>query len=149
MENPSGRALVTETIGPEIDFGDLGTEQYTAANTAWEEAYFPSVLRAGAAWDGRLGTMALAASQVLRQGGLEPEGSTDRFTASFHGTARLPLRASYGWGDGARSYAVGFDAGSCARRWTLGVERREGPRGTSMGLSASLRLMDLACREAR
>jgi hypothetical protein len=44
---------------------------------------------------------------------------------------------------------VGFDAGSCARRWTLGVARREGPQGTSMGLSASLRLMDHACTQGR
>ena len=149
IENPAGRATVAETTGPEIDFGDLGTESYAVANRAWEDAYFPSVLRVGAAWDAEFGTLALAASQVLRQGGLEPEGSTDRFTASLRGTPRLPLRASYGWGDGARSYGVGFDAGSCARRWTLGVERREEPRGTSMGLSASLRMMDLSCQRSR
>jgi hypothetical protein len=148
-QDPDGGATVTEALGPEIGFGDLGTPPFAAANEAWEGAYFPSVLRAGAAWDADFGTVAVAASEVLRQGGLEPEGSTDRFTASFRGTPRLPLRASYGWGEGTRSYGVGFDAGSCARRWTLGVARREGPEGTSMGLSASLRLMDHACTQGR
>jgi hypothetical protein len=148
-QEPDGRAAVTEALGPEIGFGDMDTPPFAAASAAWEGAHFPSVLRAGAAWDAGFGTMAIAASEVLRQGGLEPEGSTDRFTASFRGTPRLPLRASYGWGDGARSYALGFDAGSCARRWTLGVERSEGPEGTSMGLSAALRLMDHACAQGR
>ena len=148
-QDPDGGATVTEALGPEIGFGDLGTPPFAAANAAWEGAYFPSVLRAGAAWDASIGTVAVAASEVLRQGGLEPEGSTDRFTASFRGTPRLPLRASYGWGEGARSYGLGFEAGSCARRWTLGVARREGPEGTSMGLSASLRLMDHACAQGR
>jgi hypothetical protein len=145
-----GRATVSERLGPEIDFGDLGTEPFVAANRAWEEAYYPSVLRGGAAWDAEFGTVAVSASQVLRQGGLEQEESADRFTASLRGTPALPLRASYGWGDeGARSYAVGFDAGSCARRWTLGVERREGGAGSSLGLSASLRLMNASCSRGR
>jgi hypothetical protein len=144
-QDPEGGATVTEALGPEIGFGDLGTPPFVAANAAWEGAHFPSILRAGAAWDADFGTVAVAASQVLRQGGLEPEGSADRFTASFRGTPRLPIRASYGWGEEARSYGVGLDAGSCARRWTLGVGRREGPEGTSMGLSASLRLMDGSC----
>jgi len=148
-QDPEGGTTVTEALGPEIGFGDLGTPPFAAANAAWEGAYFPAVLRAGAAWDTGVGTVAVAASEVLRQGGLEPSGSADRFTASFRGTPRLPLRASYGWGDGARSYALGLDAGSCARRWALGVARRQGREGTSMGISASLRLMDHACAEGR
>lgn len=148
-ENPGGRALVTEHVGPEIGFDDLDTPPYTAARRAWETAYFPAVLRAGAAWDAKLGTMALAFTQVLRQGGLEPERITDRFTASVRGTPQLPLRASYGWGDGSRTYALGIDVGSCARRWTLGVSHRSGQAGSSLGLSASLRLMDVTCSEAR
>lgn len=148
-QDPDGGTTVTEALGSEIGLGDLGTPPFAAANAAWEGAHFPSVLRAGAAWDAEFGTVAVAASEVLRQGGLEPEGSTDRFIASFRGTPRLPLRASYGWGAGARSYAVGFDAGSCVRRWTLGVARHQGPEGMSMGLAASLRLMDHACAQGR
>ncbi|HEX8831155.1 MAG TPA: hypothetical protein VF705_08330 [Longimicrobium sp.] len=149
QETPGGRALIIEQVGPEIGFDDLDTAPYAAARRAWDNAFFPAVLRAGAAWAGELGTAALAFAQVLRQGGLEPERSTDRFTASVRGAERLPLRASYGWGDGARSYALGVDVGSCARRWTLGVSRRDGAEGSSVGLSASLRLLDSACSEAR
>jgi hypothetical protein len=148
-ETPGGRALVTEQVGPEIGFDDLDTAPYAAARRAWDDTFFPAVLRAGAAWDVELGTMALAFTQVLREGALEPEGSTDRFTASVRGAERLPLRASYGWGDGARTYALGVDVGSCARRWTLGVSRRDGPEGSSAGVSASLRLMDSTCSETR
>ncbi|HEX8361897.1 MAG TPA: conjugal transfer protein TraF [Longimicrobium sp.] len=148
-ENPGGRALVTEQVGPEIGFADLDSASYTDARRAWDDALFPAVLRAGAAWDAGAGTVALAITEVLRQGGLEPARSTDRFTASVRGTERLPLRASYGWGDGARSYTLGLDAGSCARRWTLGVAYRDGSEGSSIGLSASLRLMDSSCSGAR
>jgi hypothetical protein len=146
-ESPGGRAHVSERLGPEIGFGDLDTDPYSAARRAWDEVFFPSVLRAGAAWDGELGTLALAATQVLREGGLEPAHGYDRFTASVRGTGRFPLHASYGWGGGVRAYAIGIDAGSCARRWTLAASRRAGPQGTSFSLSASLRLMDPSCSD--
>jgi hypothetical protein len=149
VADADGRGTITEQLGPEIDFGDLGTEPFAAASRAWEEAYFPALLRAGAAWDAEFGTVAVAANQVLRRGGLEPAGSTDRFTAAFRGTPRLPLRASYGWGEGTRSYSLGFDAGSCSSRWTIAATRREGAQGTSTGVSASLRLMDVSCAGSR
>ncbi len=144
-ENAAGRAIVTERLGPEIGFDSLDT----AARRAWDEAFFPTVLRAGAAWETEAGRVALAFSEVLRQGGLERAGSTDRFAASVRGPGRFPLRASYGWGGGARSYTFGMDAGSCARRWTVGMSYREGTEGSSVGLSASLRLMDASCSGAR
>jgi hypothetical protein len=50
-QDPEGGTTVTEALGPEIGFGDLGTPPFAAANAAWEGAYFPAVLRAGAAWD--------------------------------------------------------------------------------------------------
>lgn len=144
-ENPDGRALVGERTGPEIGFDDLDT--HAVARRVWEDAFFPAVLRAGAAWDAGPGTLALAATRVLRQGGLEQARSADRFTASASRAARFPLRASVGWGDGGRSYALGIDAGSCARRWTLAASRRAGSEGSSFGLSASLRLMDPSCSD--
>jgi hypothetical protein len=144
-----GRAVVSEVVGPEIDFGDLGTEPFEGASRAWRDAHFPATLRAGAAYDAGFGTVALAARHVLRRGGLEPATGDERFTAAFRGPATLPLRASYGWGDGVRGFGLGVDAGSCARRWTVGVERRDGRDGTSVGVSASLRLMDPSCAAAR
>jgi hypothetical protein len=132
-QDPEGGTTVTEALGPEIGFGDLGTPPFAAANAAWEGAYFPAVLRAGAAWDTGVGTVAVAASEVLRQGGLEPEGSTERFTASFRGTPRLPLRASY---DGVKARGATQWASTPARaraagRWAWRGARAE---GTSMGL---------------
>jgi hypothetical protein len=146
-ENPGERARVSERLGPEIGFSDLDTDPYSAARRAWDEVFFPSVLRAGAAWDAEFGTLALAATQVLREGRLEPAHGRERFTASVRGTGRFPLRASYGWGGGARICALGIDAGSCARRWTLAATRGTGSAGTSFGLSASLRLTDRACSD--
>lgn len=144
-----GAVTVSESTGPEIGFGDLGTTPFRDAQEAWERTHFPATIRAGAAVDAGLGTLAIATNLPINQGGIEPEWMQDRFAVSYRGTSRLPVRLSYGWGEDRSTVGLGFQMGSCARRWNLGVGRTSGDIGTSLSLSASLVMADLSCTTPR
>jgi hypothetical protein len=136
-----GGVELRQVLGPEIRDDDPDADAVARAEALWDDTRFPSVLRAGVAWEGRWGTVAGAVSETLREGGLDPSRVEPRRSLSWHDASRR-FRVSYGWGDDRSVVAAAVSAGPCDRRWTAGVRRTS---GAGYGLQLDLSLSDWSC----
>jgi hypothetical protein len=138
---PEGGFELRQVLGPEIRADDPDADAVARAQALWDDTRFPSVLRAGFAWEGRWGTVAGAVSETLRQGGLDPSRAEPPRSVSWHDDSRR-FRVSYGWGGDRPVVAAAVSAGPCDRRWTAGVRRTS---GAGYGLQLDLSLSDWSC----
>lgn len=138
VEGEDGALDVVESNGPYLGEGDEDTEDGRLGAALWESAGFPTVVRAGGSVETDAGSFSAAWRGSLREGGLDPEWQAAPYTLAFAGSASVPVRASYAWGDQARAMALGIRLGPCERQWVASVVRRTGPWGTTFGASASL-----------
>lgn len=141
VTDADGRVVLQQTLGPEIRGDDPDADAVDRAGALWDDTRFPSVFRAGLAWEGRWGTIALAASERLGDGALDPARVEPRRSLAWHDAARR-FRLSYGWGDDRTAVAAAVSAGRCDRRWTAGVRRTS---DAGFGLMLDLSLSDWSC----
>jgi hypothetical protein len=135
---PDGGMEVSEETTPYLGSDDDGSEEARMGQALWRGTRFPAVLRAGASVEMGAGTLSAATSTTLVIGGLDPRWDAVPRTLAWSGAGRLPIRASYGWGSGARQLAVGLHLGGCRREWDVAASRRSGPWGSVAGASVSL-----------
>lgn len=143
----AGRPLVEERFGPEIGESDPDVAAARRVNALWKRAAFPSVLRAGLAYEaGSAGVFAGAVRSDLLASGLDAGWSEAPVSVAWSGPTNLPLRLSYGWGEGVSALNAGVVFGRCDRRWAVAAGRRSGELGSALQLSASLTFADWGCR---
>jgi hypothetical protein len=138
---PDGGVELRQAVGPEIGDDDPDADAVSRAEALWDDARFPTVLRAGLAMEMPWGTVAGAVSERLREGGLDPTGAEPRRSVAWHDPARR-FRLSYGWGSGRSVASAAVSAGRCDRRWTAGVRRNS---GAGYGFMLDLSLSDWSC----
>ena len=138
------RVELRQVLGPEIRDDDPDADAVARAGALWDDTRFPSVLRAGVAWEGWWGTAAGAVSETLRDGGLDPSRVEPRRSLAWHDASRR-FRVSYGWGDDRSVVAAAVSAGRCDRRWTAGARRTS---GAGYGFQLDLSLSDWSCNLA-
>ncbi|MDB4952270.1 MAG: hypothetical protein JWM27_4919 [Gemmatimonadetes bacterium] len=136
-----GGLTLHETLSPVIADDDPDAVAVAHAKDLWDETRFPSVLRVGAAWQAGWGTLAAAASETIRSGGLDPSGVEAPRSVAWHDAASR-FRLAYGWGKDRSIAEAAFSLGRCDRRWTAGFRRAA---GGSYGLTLDLSLSDFAC----
>lgn len=136
-----GGVELEQTLGPEIRDDDPDADAVVRAGALWDETRFPTMLRAGLAWEGRWGTLAAAVSERMGDGGLDPSRVEPRRSFAWHDAARR-FRLSYGWGDDRTVVAAAVSAGRCDRRWTAGLRRTS---DAGYGLVLDLSLSDWSC----
>lgn len=138
--DPGGGVEFRESFGAEIRDDDPDAAAVLRAEQLWDDTRFPSVLRAGVAWEGRWGTVAVAASERIAGGGLDPRAAEPSRSVAWQDTGHR-FRASYGSGAGGPAIAAAVSAGRCDRRWTAGLRRSS----YGLGLSLDLSLSDWSC----
>lgn len=111
------------------------------ADSLWDATRFPAVLRAGLAWESRLGTLAAAVSERMSDGGLDPLDSEPARSFAWRDSASR-FRLGYGWGGETSVVSAAVSAGRCNRRWTAGVQRRS---DGAWGIALDLSLSDWSC----
>ncbi|HEU0301440.1 MAG TPA: hypothetical protein VFR37_18420 [Longimicrobium sp.] len=138
---PAGEVEFQEAKGPEIREDDPDAEAVARARTLWDETRFPTMVRAGVAWDAAWGLVALAASEQLSRGELDAAGLEPARTLAWSDRGGR-FRVSYGWGRSRPAVAAAVSGGRCDRKWTAGL--RHSP-GTGVGLALDLSLSDWSC----
>lgn len=137
VQSDGGELEFSETTSAPIGDDDPDPDAVARANALWDATRYPSVVRAGIAWEGRWGTVGAAVSERLSDGGLDPADGEPRRSLGWHDPAKR-FRVGYGWGTGRSVLSAAVSTGGCNRRWTAGVRRSSaGEYGVTLDLSLS------------
>lgn len=137
VETDGGELEFAESWSAPIADDDPDADAVARARALWDGTRFPSVLRAGVAWESGVGAVSAAVSERLGHGGLDPSGVEPERSFGWSDSEER-FRVAYGWGTEHSVLSAAVSGGGCNRRWTAGVRRSsDGAYGVSIDLSLS------------